>query len=307
MRFDTALGECGLPCRHDFLGWTELKAIAKDTEQSRALFADILADEKSRRLLLGIARPHEEAVTLFRAGWNEFGPKPDPKNGFRQAPPPPFPVLAALLLAETAVPKLTLRFNGGAEMIGIGALLETEEGKLAATGKGRYGTVFQSVCYRWVETRGALDEYQLGDTFCRRMNLGEELRTTLRLRIVDDPAMTAVVKQQVLMKLAETDGRKYLGRFRKYLADDSLIRPHRVEDQTQLRDMALVAVLLVTDQKPKDYGYTIVVGEKPELKFMYFNYRFAEGNGKSMDDLRKVAFAKWAAWEKEHLKPDEKK
>ena len=109
------------------------------------------------------------------------------------------------------------------------------------------------------------------------------------------------------MNLARSSGRKYLPVYRKFFDDTSWIHPGIEDDKTQLRDMALVAAILVTDQKPKDYGYTIVVSEKPEHRYADFNYRFTEGKGKSMDDLRKAAFAKWAEWEKANLKAGDKK
>ena len=75
----------------------------------------------------------------------------------------------------------------------------------------------------------------------------------------------------------------------------------------QLRDMALVAAVLVTGQRPRDYGFTVVIGEVPQHLFMAHNYIFKVGKGDSANDLRKAAFAKWAEWEKEHLKLDGEK
>ena len=111
------------------------------------------------------------------------------------------------------------------------------------------------------------------------MNLGKELRTGIRLRIVNDPNISAVVKQNTLLTLAEMGGRKHLNVFRQFLKDDTLILPGMPDDKIQLRDMALCAAALVTGQRPKDYGFTVVIGEVPQHLFMAHNYRFTEGKG----------------------------
>lgn len=291
---------------HDFLGWTELKALAGDTESSRALLADILTDKQSRTLLLVVAAAAEEALKTLNARREEYGPKLVKGKGWVQGTPALHDV-AALFLVETAIPDLLPRFHSVTAFYGIQETLGTAEGKSAATGKGKYGTVFQAICRRWVESSRNYAEYLLGDQLCIQVNLGKELRTGIRLRIVDDPNISAAVKQNALLTLAETGGRKHLNLFRQFLKDDTLILPGMPDDKIQLRDMALCAAVLVTGQIPKDYGFTVVIGEVPQHLFMAHNYRFTEGKGKSMDDLRKVAFAKWAEWEKEHLKPDVKK
>jgi len=66
VRYPVFLADVGRKFDHDFLGWSELKAITMDTEASRTLFADMLADENTRSLLLAMVRSQPEAQELFQ-------------------------------------------------------------------------------------------------------------------------------------------------------------------------------------------------------------------------------------------------
>jgi len=104
-RYPVFLGDKIRKYDHDFLGWTELKALAGDSEQSRALIADILTDKQSRSLLLAIAATPEEAFKMLNARRQEYGPKVVNGRGWVQGTPALHDV-AALLLAEVARPEL---------------------------------------------------------------------------------------------------------------------------------------------------------------------------------------------------------
>lgn len=302
-RYPVFLADKGRKYDHDFLGWSALKAAAGDTEQSRALFADLLADENSRRVLLAAALPPEKAAEVFGPRWKSYGPTVIPGRGVQQGTPALHDI-AAILLAETHVPDLPPRFTVGTVVAGLNAALKTDEGKLAAVGQGKYGPAFQAVCRAWVRTSSGWQSLQLAEALCEKVNLGNVLRDDVWLRVANDSGIDAMARQQYVLNLAGAGGRKYLDHFRRLLGDQTPIQLRSGADM-QLRDMALVAAVLVTGQRPREYGFTVVIGEVPQHLFTAHNYNFKEGKGKTVGDLRKAAFAKWAEWEKEHLKSGE--
>lgn len=304
-RYPVFLADKARKYDHDFFGWTELKGIAGDTEHSRALFADMLAEEKTRTLLLAAALPQADALAAFNARWIAFGPRLEKGKGYVQDTPP-LPDFAALLLAQTITRGRPEKFDPSRASRAINAALVSDEGKRAASGEGRYGPVFQAVCLQWTETREDLGSHRLAELLTQRLNLGLALKTEIHRRIITDPATPPASRQMQLLLLAGAGGQKHLDLFRQYLKDESVISPNTPDHQMQVRDMALCAAILVTGQRPKEYGFTVVIGEVPDHLLMLHNYIFKEGKGKTVDDLRQAAFAKWAEWEKDRPKPDGK-
>ena len=71
------------------------------------------------------------------------------------------------------------------------------------------------------------------------------------------------------------------------LADESVFGQH------QLRDAALAAALLLTEQTPTDYGFTDLRRGNDAMRFQYSRWLLAPGK-------RKAAFEKWTEWRKKN-------
>ena len=94
------------------------------------------------------------------------------------------------------------------------------------------------------------------------------------------------------------------GRIVKLSVEEVRLPNGNIETNTlQVRDVALAAAVLLTGQKPEDYGLVELHKNQAGMQFTYNNWRLPE-------DKRKDAFEKWKAWRAKNPdfgKPDHKK
>lgn len=296
---------------HDLPGWNHLKAATMDTKESRALMADILKDEVCREMLLAAFDTTDGGRTTFETRWEQKQKewqavsKAEVRAGIKTIGPwpkadapahwMPAALLADLLHAgdyQTSYRHSVVR-----------AYLDmTDEGKLMRVGKGLYAGVVSEFVRYWV----ARQDGWFGLTDASALSMYMKFEKSV-LRATQEKLFELIVttgkSNASLHQLAGTREPKYIASFRRLFDMDKPYWTPRDDNklpEIQLRDAGLAMSLALAGQDPTDYGFSTQhkVTMTEALRYDPHNYYFEASNGKTVDDKRKAAFAKWAEWEK---------
>jgi hypothetical protein len=304
---------------HDLLGWNELKAAVKDTKESRLLMADILNDEPCRDMLLQALDPTQR--TGFEDRWQaklvEWSAANAVAIGVKPKPGDPIHWMPAALLADLLYAR---DYRGDGRWAVLKHFTETDEGKLAVAGKGRFGEVVRGFARHWIERqteRFGMDE---GAYLAKTMKFEPEfIRQCLEKRF--ERAMDSGQMDTSFGQLAHTRDPKYIASFRRLFESEAVLMAARDGTEGQgivpeilLRDGALAVCIALSGQDPTEYGFTAhaKVDAQNDSRYDPYNYYFDAADGKTTADKRQAAFKKWAEWEKANpdklkAKPPEKK
>ena len=310
LRYPLFLADTERKYDHDLLGWNDLKAAAGDTKESRLLFADILADEPCRDMLVQALDPSEDGQQRFQRRWKakrdewyaEHRAGRQPKGAWPKAGDPIHWVPAALL-ADLLHDR---DYDNGYRHGTVQAFLhETDEGKLVLIDKGRHGGVVRAFAKFWIERQTGRYGLRDGSSIVRYFKLDQSVEWGCMEKLFDLYVETEQPNGS-FGYLASTRDPKYIARYRR-LFDSALV--HRSPDPdgshpgVDVRDAALAMCVALSGQDPLDYGFTSVqtrvkiTAESPQ-RYWSDNYYFAAGDGKTADEKRKAALMKWAEWEK---------
>jgi len=108
-------------------------------------------------------------------------------------------------------------------------------------------------------------------------------------RILRNPAESAFVRQTALMTVAKLGDASHVSLVEPSLQDATRIAAHRVDNvpyEIQVRDVALVSILLLKKQDPKRFGFDRF--QLNEVNLLNFGTIGFEN-----EDKRKQAFAKY--------------
>ncbi len=305
---------------HDLPGWNELKALVKDTKESRLLMADILNDDECRDLLV---QAQEQAVggkPVFGRWWRAKNEQWSAEyNGALRAGRPikrrptedsPIQWMACGLLADLVCGK---DFFSNDRHHVVLCYVGTDEGKLAAAGKGRYGPVVREFATAWVTGQAEPNGMRDAHTIATYFKLDESVVRGVLEKQFEMFATTGKAGGAAVAELADTQDPKYIASFRRLFGCSDTYRKPSSDGklaEIQVRDVALAMCISLSGQNPMDFGFD---SQDPKGKrFWVDNYRFADSDGKTADEKRTAAFKKWAEWEKANpdkikAKPPEKK
>ncbi len=111
--------------------------------------------------------------------------------------------------------------------------------------------------------------------------------------------VTPLTKALAVLTIGQLGDRQNVPQLEPLLDDASICLPAQVQvpgqpaTSVQLRDVALVEVLALTDQAPSDYGYTAARMATPRMFQLQTLYR-------DNDSQRAEAVAKWREWRTSH-------
>lgn len=295
-RLDTFLADTGGKFEHDMPGWNEFRKLTGGGPTARAVFVDLLADQGNRDLVLGVGGQPSELGKAVAARKQEmyYWRFPRPVNGRpRVAKTATAADVLALMFAESqAEAKYVPR------TVSSTVVYAANDFTAAAADAGEKGKVYRAVVRGWVESREDALSLNLAISTATNLNMTAEAARAAG-RLVTLKGATAFYRAQAAMTVARLGAKDQLPALEKAFADESVLRTFRVAPagnqeviQVQLRDIALVAALLLTGQDPGDYGFT-ATNKAEGMRLSYSNWRVAE-------EKRKAAFEKWAAWRAKH-------
>jgi hypothetical protein len=286
---------------HELLGWNELVQAVGDTKESRLLFADLLADDTLRANLLLAKGTTRAEQTKFDGRWQVkwkswFG------NGYYPPEDDPFTFVAACWLMDLATSQES---EGQGRNAVVGRYLKsTKEGKLVLQGKGSYGTLPVLLLKKWMDSRRGYIDLKTAYSWARDFKFGEEAEVKALVRMADWSLEHKTGHADAIAQLAGMGKVEHIPILKRFF-DSEVVSLKAIKGSTlagdiQWRDIALAMCLVLTDQDPAEYGFGMQQKPSPELRYRANpqNYFFVDGDGKTADEKRKAAFAKWAEWEK---------
>lgn len=287
--------------KHDMLGWNELVKAAGDTPESRKLFAAVLESDICRELLLEAAKPHTPAddeaakknrhrLTLVMRKETLRWPRAglllsDADRNPVLAPEVPVTFFVGAMLAELIYAKWY--YSDG--LLGIGKLLlQTDDGREAVGGKGKYGTAFNKLMDAWADTRSDRDLHCAAALYAYSKARPERYSACM-VRLVDESRKKEWTAGRFFSELAEIGDAACLACLKRCLDSKAVVCKrdgYYIED----RDLALGYLAELTGQSPGEYG----LGKgTPNDK-----YAFVTDSQRTADEKRSAGLAKWAEWEK---------
>ena len=295
---------------HSLLGWNELKVAVKDTKESRLLFDDILRDDDCRAMLLLALNPTEEGKKQFERRWEgkmkewQAGEKAERKAGNKNSlwPKADFPIqwLPAALLADLLCGR---DYHSDYRHAVVNTFVnQVDEAKLARDGKGRYGKVVSEFIRYWIDQQEGRHGLTAAASIAKYMKFEKEVVIGRAERLFEVMVSTGQVNRS-MDQLAGTRDPKYINSFRRLFDSDKLYLAKQDGSrlsEIQIRDAGLSMCIVLTEQDPSEYGFSAQYKTKPndDLRYAPFNYYFETSDGKTVNEKRKAAFAKWAEWEK---------
>ena len=292
-RLDTFLADADGKYEHDLPGWNEFKKITGSTPGSRELFTEMMNDPTNRALLMAFGGSGADLGLLVANRKTEFYNWRFPRvlaNGTVSNPSRREPTAAdvtALLFAESFVESHKIP-----RTIAISTLFLTGAFSQAARDTStERGRAIRAVVVKWVETRD--DPAQMSQVM--------SVAGTLEIKEVAGVAAkvlagggTAPTRLTAAYAIARHDGKQYAAALEKALDDTAAytlrtsVNGQLTSREIQVRDAALAALLLLSGQKPADYGFV----EQYTGGTANFSY-----SARTLPDAaRDAAIEKWKAW-----------
>jgi hypothetical protein len=302
LRVETFLADAEGKYEHDVPGWNEFRKVVPNNPAARELFAEMLADETNRAMLLAVGGPPGELGQLVGVRKAEFTYSRGPRNGPGPLVPPSrrdmtSADLAAMLFAESQVPaRFVPMLHRGP--IGAGST-PAAPGTITALAStpGDRGAVYRALVVAWVKTRD--DSYQLAAalTVAEGLELKEAAEVAIRLLATPGRPTDRTRGATSLVRLGT---KEHLPAIEKLMTDNAILvtlRPGSEFEpavEIQVRDLALATAVQLTGQKPEDYGFA---EQYPGVRNSYANWYVAP-------EKRDAAFAKWKAWRDKNAAPE---
>jgi len=288
-RLATFLADAEGKYEHDMPGWNEFKKLAGGSAVSRSTFVELLKDPANRSLVLGVTGSSHELGRAIATRKQDIYQMRFPRTPNTTRKEQTIPDIISLMFAESHVESKHIPRG-----ISTTAIYNTV-GLSAALGDGsEKATVYRSVAARWFETRD--DPASMYQAMTQATTLGmKEQGNTLAAKLVSAKAGITTYRIYAAFALARNGAKQHLAALETAFTDEAalniggrVVNGKIEQQQIQVRDMALVAALLLTEQDTDEYGFT-QQSKNTGSQFSYTNWRMPE-------DKRKAAFEKWKAW-----------
>ncbi|MCE9564965.1 MAG: hypothetical protein K8U57_23265 [Planctomycetes bacterium] len=303
---------------HDLAGWNQFRSVVRKDWMlfgyliwsdhsldvpARAMFAELISTQANRHILLTIGGPPADLSGLAATRRQELYSQKYPRvmfvGGAMSRPEQREPTvadIATLLLLESRagvnfVPPRTAP---------ISTLLSASAFARAAVAGDERGKVCQAIATAWFDSRhDALDMYYAMNV---ANNLGlPEQGIQLAIRLLQSKGAIPAYRGMAATALVRTGNKSHIPMLEKSMTDNAVVftarkaiagKPGEVETHDiQLRDISLIVSLLLTQQKPEDYGFVDQYKAQgvPTTNYNYTRFYVPEKE-------RDAAMAKWKEW-----------
>ena len=317
-RLDTFLADDDLQYDHDLPGWGEFRVavgaewrlfgtpLYKDVhllKAARTVYIDMLESPSNRSLVYAVgglptelgsavgARKAELYTSRF--GGRGLGGR---GNNFSAID------IITLLFAESQVPS---RYIPTTRVVSMTSFLMNSVG---VHGSDERSIVYRAVATYWMETRDdAVSQYQ-AMMAANTLNMPGP-GTRLALKLLADTKGLPVYRAQAAVNLVRFDAKDALPELEKAMGDASVVTSLPVGmnvaqpyESIQVRDVALVAALVLNRQRPEDYGFMARTnyGSGTSLT-SYMQWSYPSGSWSATFTRRAMALAKYAEWREQNL------
>lgn len=286
---------------HDLPGWHKLRAVVRgefkmfgwthvarpDADKiARELFIEFMKAPGGRKLLVAVGGPPGELGQLVASRKQELY-----AARFGRGAPQRIPTVAevgAVLFAESQV---SARLVPRSSVI---TSIVTASGFTAAVQKSdAQGQALRAVMNAWFDSRTEAVDMYSALTLANNVK-NEEAAGRLAIRMISTPGLQGVYKGQALTTIVRLKLTDRIPAIEKAFADATvlstsirIVNGKQVRQSIEVRDAALLAVLMMKGEDPGDYGFDSF--PRSVTSFTYTSARLA-------DEKRGAAFMKYG-WE----------
>lgn len=276
-----------LPATDVLPGWREFSLLAGDAPEARQLFVDMYRSEP--KLMQAVDGMAEELQGAFEQRCGDVQLR---RVQQRRASLPPATVAALLFLGahETCRPTAAAAAALYAAVLDAEFLRVLEQSESAGLARS-----LKPLMGAWIaRPDGASATQRL--TIATRFELPEGVDVS---REIIDTRQYGPQIQQAILFIARFGGTEHIAELERLLDDTTELaaqrRTARNEFSSRVQDVALVAILHLTRQEPKEYGFPSL---RPNPQQLYQSGTI----GFSSEEQRQTALDKWRTWREAHLK-----
>jgi hypothetical protein len=288
-RLATFLADTEGKFEHDMPGWNEFRKLAGESSVSRATFVELLKEPANRTLVLGITGAPDELGRLIAQRKQELHQMRFPRTPNATRRVQSLPDMLALMFAESHVAtKHIPRSTSTITVHNLPALTT------AIRNGDEKAEVYKALVGHWIETRDEAAAMYTAMNQATSLGLTKQ-GTVVAAKLLQFKGATISYRFYAAFAIARNGAKDHLPALEAAFADEAALNLNRningklERHQVQMRDMALVAAVLLTGQDASEYGFTEQYKNNPGMQFTYSNWRLPEEN-------RKAAFEKWKAW-----------
>ena len=306
-RLDTFVADTDGTYDHDLPGWPQLRAVTRgewrmfgwtltarpDADKgARELFIEFMQAPGGRKLLAALDGPPAELGQMVAARKAELHAAAYPRGGRGTRRTPTASEVGVLLFAESQVNSRRVP-----RAVSITSVLTASGLPGAVRGTDDRAHALRAVMTAWFNSRTDAAELYTAMSLANTMQDNDAIGR-LAARIMTTPGTPAYYKGQALHHLVRLKLTHHLpdieGAFTDATALTTVIKVVngvRERQAVEVRDAALAAALVLTNQSPEEYGFD---------KFPPGGATFIYTHAKLADDKRNAAFEKWKAWRKKN-------
>ena len=295
---------------HKLPGWEKFTKQVGNTTATRKLFSEMYEQPSTARLLVASAGPKEEFAHLVIERRTEMYNRMYGRQRFvavngvmvnERHPPEPTDV-AGLLYCEGLLGSVT---DGRGRSLMSSILMQSAVTRdlMNDTPKGE---AMRKLVGFWCETRTDPVEIYHAMTLSANPNLNLKGITPVKyaLKLLETKGASPFYKAYAVCALAKAGGKEQLPNIKKLFDDKTVIATAFVNNngvveraEMQVGDIALAMALLVTNQKPEDYGFIARANLTDDQKYSYTAYRFPH------NEKRVETFKTFKKWDESQAKP----
>lgn len=305
---------------HDLPGWNQFRALVRNewtllghtvwfnrsrNAVARAVFAELISAQANRHMMLAVGSGQSNLASLASARRQELYSQKYPRtfvvggqiSTTTARREPTLADIATLLFAES---------QSGSKFVPprsapMSILMNSSGFTNAAQASDERGEVYRAVASAWLDTRTDPLDMQYAMSVATSLNMPDQA-CRLAVRLFQAKGATVYYRGNAASTLARIGNREHVPLLEKAFTDNTVLTTIRKpvagkpsnEWETfdvQIRDVALAVSLILTQQKPDDYGFVDQYKANGVNGVSYSYTRFYLPDAK-----RDEALAKWKEW-----------
>lgn len=295
-RLDSFLLDTKGEFEHNLPGWNEFRKVAGQGAAARAIFVDMIEDSANREIVLAAGDSSRELDNLLVARKQELYQRRFPRAPNGQARTLTLADVMTVLFAESHTSS-----PSAPRSISVSTLLNAPSVTAAFSDTGEKGATYKAIVLHWINTRD--DAVSMNQAIAVATNLNLKEAAGAAVKLMNLKTAPPYYRGQAAMALVRLSGKEHIPDLERQLGDAQVLMSVRMAPnadpiEIQLRDVALVASLLLSGQEPEAYGFV------QRYKASSGTTRYSYSNWYVPTDKRAAAFEKWKAWREKNPRPD---
>ena len=305
-RLDTFLADTENRYDHNLPGWQKLRAAVRGEwkffgrslparpeldRAARELFIEFIQAPGGRQAMAAVDQSPEELGRFVSTRKQEIYDAKYRRRGAVASHNPTVPELMAVFFAESQVdsrlvPK-SMVLTGLLQQAGVPGVVQ---------GASERAKAMRAVLTAWLDSRTDPADVYSAMTLARSTLNDPAAAGRLAGRLLEAKGLTGYQKGYAVTYLVQLGLKDKLPAIEKAMTDTTVVSTtirvvggKQVRESVEVRDVALLGAIVLTGQKPEDYGFDSIAGAGTPASFSYSRARIP-------DEKRKGAAEMWKEW-----------